>query len=302
MNLHYYMKLFVINADDLGFCESTNVAIAEAFRRGVLTSASLMANGAAFDHAISHVVQPNPGLGIGLHVCLTSGRSVLPADRLPLLVDRLGRFRHGFVSLLALTLCRRKAALAQIESEVEAQFARLENSRVRADHVDSHRHVHMIPAIFRIVSDVAQRRWCTAIRISHEPLPKWNDLFHKCLAASVISNLPKKLVLSAFAMTNRRIARSLIAADQVAGVLGSGRMDEAAFRAAVAIAPEGLTEIITHPGIAETIGLPVATKAEHAFLQSVNRRIELSTLIDPTVAELLRTCGIRLLRFSDVRN
>ena len=43
------MKQLIINGDDLGVCEATNLAIAEAFTNGILTSASLMANGPAFE-------------------------------------------------------------------------------------------------------------------------------------------------------------------------------------------------------------------------------------------------------------
>ncbi|MFH1919983.1 MAG: ChbG/HpnK family deacetylase [Planctomycetota bacterium] len=58
------MKQIIISADDLGICESTNHAIEEAFRRGILTSTSLMASGPAFEHAVEQVVRPNPKLAV----------------------------------------------------------------------------------------------------------------------------------------------------------------------------------------------------------------------------------------------
>ena len=100
-------KYLIINADDLGLSVATNLAIRRAFREGVVTSASLMANMPALDHAIEHVIHGSPHLGVGVHLCLTSGRPVL-AGQVPLLVDEEGCFRHGFSGLLRLVCGRRR--------------------------------------------------------------------------------------------------------------------------------------------------------------------------------------------------
>ena len=103
---HDVAKYVVVNADDLGITRSTNLAIRQAFREGIVTSASLMANMTAFQHALDHVVYQNPGLGIGIHLCLTSGKPVLPPAQVPLLVDRQGHFCRGFLGLYRLVRSR----------------------------------------------------------------------------------------------------------------------------------------------------------------------------------------------------
>ncbi|MBV9158459.1 MAG: ChbG/HpnK family deacetylase, partial [Acidobacteriaceae bacterium] len=45
------MKRLIINADDFGFTRDVNAGIVHAHREGVLTSATLMANGNAFEDA-----------------------------------------------------------------------------------------------------------------------------------------------------------------------------------------------------------------------------------------------------------
>ena len=53
------MKELILNADDFGLTRGVNEGIIRAYSDGVLTSATLMANGAAFDHAVDcAVVEP----------------------------------------------------------------------------------------------------------------------------------------------------------------------------------------------------------------------------------------------------
>jgi len=287
-----HMKRLIINADDLGICRSTNRAIAEAFRHGVLTSTSLMANGPAFEDALEHVVRPNPELGVGLHVCLTNARSLLPRKEIPLLVDDRGRFRHGFLSLYQLTLTRPKAAAEQIGRELSAQFERLMAAGVSIDHVDGHRHVHMIPAVFRTVTRLARRYRRPGIRISHEPYPRLQRLLQPSRLPLLLTNLPKKLVLSTLAAWSCRHADGLQAPDRVFGILDSGRMDFTALQAAIASASDGLTEIITHPGGQYPDLDPAADPMESRFLGSPWRHAEFQALVDQRVRNQIGRLGV----------
>src|SRR3954447_19197922 len=74
----------IVNADDFGITEGTNRAIIDAHQNGIVTSTSLLANGYAFDHAVS-LAKQTPSLGIGVHLTLTEGPPVsncLPAELL----------------------------------------------------------------------------------------------------------------------------------------------------------------------------------------------------------------------------
>ena len=88
------MRQVVITADDLGIAVETNRAVEVAYREGILTSASIMANMPAFLDAVA-MLRRNPGLGQGVHLVLTSGKPISPPDRIPLLVNREGLFRYG---------------------------------------------------------------------------------------------------------------------------------------------------------------------------------------------------------------
>jgi chitin disaccharide deacetylase len=287
----------IVNADDLGLCESTNRAIAEAHQRGLVTSASLMANGAAYQHAVEHVVRSNPGLGIGLHVCLTSGHSITPADKLSLLVDSAGRFRHGFATILAMSLARPQVR-DQIECEVAAQFGRLLDAGIKIDHVDGHRHVHMIPPVFSIVARLAEKHGCAAIRLSCEQLGPFGKRRSFATMLQRLINLPKALLLRWLAFHNRPRIGSLITTDRVFGILDSGKMNLDSLILAIRETTEGVSEIITHPS-----GQPTAsnlTAAERRFLSSPDRLAELSALLEPQLRDLCCQHGIQLVRFCDL--
>ena len=62
------MKKVIINADDFGLHELVNNAIEKAHQNGVLSSATLLACGEAFESAVS-IAQKNVCLGVGVHLC-----------------------------------------------------------------------------------------------------------------------------------------------------------------------------------------------------------------------------------------
>src|SRR6185369_5219302 len=72
----------IVNADDFGVSEPVNEAIIRAFNEGVLTSASLMVTGVAFEQAVM-LAKENPGLAVGIHLVTVVGRSVLPHSQVP---------------------------------------------------------------------------------------------------------------------------------------------------------------------------------------------------------------------------
>src|SRR6202453_1019094 len=93
----------IINADDFGLTRGVNRAIAELHQAKALTSATLMATGAAFDDAVA-LAHANPALGVGCHVTLTDGIPVSSPQSIPTLLGPNGKnFRSSlsnFVQLL----------------------------------------------------------------------------------------------------------------------------------------------------------------------------------------------------------
>ena len=89
MNQHQ----LIVNADDFGASEEVNEAIIRAYKEGVLTSASLMVTGDAFEQAV-RLAKENPGLAVGIHSVTVVGRSQLSHSAIPSLVDEDGNFSN----------------------------------------------------------------------------------------------------------------------------------------------------------------------------------------------------------------
>src|SRR6266436_7175578 len=101
-------RFLIVNADDFGRSEAVNGGIVEAFQRGILTSASLVATGAAFEQAVE-LARQNPGLGVGIHLALNEHDPALPPAQLPSLVLSDGRFRPRGKQFVKMTVDSRMA-------------------------------------------------------------------------------------------------------------------------------------------------------------------------------------------------
>ncbi len=159
-------RFLIVVADDLGRSSSTNHAVAEAHDRGILTAASIMAGGEAFEEAVQ--IALGRGLSIGLHITLCDGHAVLPQSQVPGLVDSSGMMEKR--PSTAWLRFKKPGLLSQIDAEVEAQFNRLEEAGLRISFVNSHHHLHMHPSVFEIVCRHASKRGISWIRFPAEPL------------------------------------------------------------------------------------------------------------------------------------
>ena len=295
------MKLVIINADDLGMSISTNLAINNAFKRGLLTSASLIVNMPAYAHAVEHVVQNNTNKGIGLHITLTEGKSVLNKLEIPLLVDNNGFFKNGFLNIYYKIKTNRDI-LKQIDAEINAQFEKACLDGITLDHVNGHHHVHMIPPIFDLVIKSAKKYQCPAVRFAYEqfPLPHrgWYAIYY--FLPFVNGNIVKKIILSFLAKLIKNSNNNIFRPDYCFGILHSGCMDVRKFRYIFNCIREGTTEIIVHPSLQNSrIPDGMYTSRTKAWLQSGARQVEYDALIDENLQYDITRNNIRLIRFRD---
>jgi chitin disaccharide deacetylase len=127
------LKYLIPNADDFGFTRDVNQGIVQAHRQGILTATTLMASGAAFDHAVQ-LARENPELDIGVHLVLV-GSPGFPAT-LPELLLSLGRIR--------------------IYDEFVRQVRKVVDAGLQPTHLDTHKHTHLLPQVFNAVARIAE--------------------------------------------------------------------------------------------------------------------------------------------------
>jgi hypothetical protein len=152
-------NLLIVNADDFGLSKGQNYGIIEACRRGVVTSTTALINGEAINHA-AQLSREVPDLGVGMHFVLTLG---MPLSSMPGLTrdGQLGKWIWAQAEQDALPL-------DEITRELDCQYNRFVDVFGRKPtHIDSHHHVHMIPAIFPIVAEFAKRKG-VAMRVDRE--------------------------------------------------------------------------------------------------------------------------------------
>src|SRR5690348_3914605 len=290
------MRNLIVNADDLGWTPGVNRGIAEAHKNGIVTSATLLANGAAFDDAV-RVARQTPSLGVGVHLNLSDGAPVLPAAELPALLGGDGRFSGGPEKLL-LRLARRKTALAQVEREWDAQIRKLRSAGVEPTHLDGHKHVHMLPGLFPVALKLAKRHGIGCVRISLEDSGLRAALAsgdgHSASAVLKQGVQARGLKLLARDAREQAERAGIAAADYFCGIAQTGELTREGVEKLLRSLPEGTTELMCHPGYAdETLG-KTATRLQ------ASRQTELEILTDTKIRNLVASQGIRLIDYGFV--
>src|SRR5580698_8573157 len=161
----------IINADDFGLTPGINRAIVELHRAGVVTSATLMATGPAFDDAVA-LALANPTLGVGCHLVLIDGMPLCHAESIPTLLGGDGKtFRRSNVDFAQAAL-RGTIDADDIARETLAQIQRLQRAGIDVTHIDSHKHSHLLPAVASTVFHIANRCGVPSMRNPFEP--RWS--------------------------------------------------------------------------------------------------------------------------------
>lgn len=228
----------LITADDFGWTRDHNHAVAHAATHGVLNRASLLCNGDAFDDAIA-LGRALPQLGVGIHLTLSEGAPLSPPGRLRALCRPDGAFHDDPRALLRLWL-RGELDLDRALGEWRLQARRAVQAGLRPTHLDSHKHVHLLPPLLDAALTVSREFGVPYLRLPLEaPSP------------GILRRAPGWLVLSSFALrARRRMAQAGVSwADRFLGFADSGAMDAGRLLRAVKTARryEGTTEIMVHP-------------------------------------------------------
>jgi len=266
------MKKLIINADDFGLSGGANRAVIKAYREGILTSTSLMAGGLAFAEAVS-LARENPGLQVGLHLTLLQGKAVLPPEQLPGLVDHEGNFSTDPV-LTGMSFFFRRSLRGELFREIEAQILRFRETGLPLSHIDGHLNIHMHPTVFSVLAELMPKYGISSFRLTRENLAKdpANDgtrRFGRRLDAFIFARLAENCrpVLDRL---------GICYADEVKGLLNSGKMTEEYLLKVLDGLESGCTEIYFHPGC-----LPDPELA--AWMPDYLHEEELAALMSPKV-------------------
>ena len=269
------IRRLIINADDFGTTDDVTEAIIRTHINGIVTSASLLMTGAACERSIDFA-QSNENLSVGIHLNLTEG-CPLTWDKhsVSTLIGRNGLFlgSWGF---------RRKCFTFQVDSsqiavELENQIRRFLDYGIFPSHIDSHHHVHTIPQVAWVVTELARKYHIRKIRKSCNLFIRDRSLK---MLESCFGNLKliyKKAINSYFdwhfittnyfLSFNRYLGSEESYFERVAKVLAN--------------LPDGNSEIHFHPG-------------------STGHENEECFLMDKRVVDLVKSLGIDLISYKEL--
>ena len=271
------MKQLIITSDDFGLSSGVNRAVEQGWKNGLLTCASIMPGGGAFNEAVV-IARRNPGLQVGLHLTLVQGRAVLPPDAIPALVDDKGNFSDNPVTT-GMRYFFDRGIYCQLKREIEAQIVRVRDAGIPLTHIDGHLNIHLHPTVFRILAELMPRFGITTFRLAQERLAENLRYDRERLFGKRLESL-----IFRFLTDNARPELDRLGvryASEVKGVLNSGRMTEEYILNIIGGVQDGLTEIYFHPGI-----LPDAEISRR--MPDYRHQEELAAITSPLVRERLR--------------
>ncbi len=239
-------KKFILNADDFGMSKAFNKAVLEGYHSGFLTSASICANGEAFDPAVNEIIPECSDLGIGVHLNIIEGKSLQNFTDTFSLTNSNNEFNKGYLKLIYLS--DNSLFLEKVEQEFRLQIEKVLKF-TKVDHLDSHVHVHAIPKIFEVTCKLAKEYGINQVRTQYEKFYIVPDII-KHINIKYPLNILKILLLNAFTSKNREIIKqyNLQTNDFLIGVGYTGLMDEESiYQGLCKIEENAVVEAIIHP-------------------------------------------------------
>jgi predicted glycoside hydrolase/deacetylase ChbG (UPF0249 family) len=263
-----------------------NRAILELHAGEVLTSATLMARGAATEEAVKMALAM-PSLGVGCHIVLVDGTPSANPSQIPSLIDRTTGALYSSPGAFLKRFYTARIRSAQIEIEAAAQIAALQSFGLRLTHVDTHKHLHMFPGVLRPILRAARAAGIQSVRNPFEPL--WS--------INATKDAPERrraeiLLLRRLESRFRRIVaqEGFVTTDGAIGVLATGTLELAVVNALISAMPEGTFEFVSHPGYRDEVLARANTRLRES------REIERNALV-----AIKGYSGIDLISFAALR-
>jgi hopanoid biosynthesis associated protein HpnK len=271
------VRRLIVSGDDLGLHPGINAGVIRCHREGIVTSASLCANGGAFEDAVA-ALRSAPDLDVGVHLTLVGEAPLLPSRSLPTLAPE-GRLPRHFGALFRRLMLGR-VRIEEVEEEMAAQVARARDAGLSVSHLDSHQHVHLHPALLPAVIRLAGKFGIAAVRAASRTVSG------RGLRPALIGLVSR--------LGSRRLRDAgLRTPDALVGIAETGRLDEGRLRAVVAALPEGTSELVCHPGAGDgAIG--------SAYSWGFRWDEEAAALTAPAARETLRREGVQLIAYRDL--
>ena len=278
------MKKVIINADDFGLSSGINKAIILAHKEGILTSTTLMANMPGFDEAVE-LAKKNQNLGVGVHLNIIRGKPLCS----PRKVESLLNNNYNFLTVPQFfkKIMLKKIKPLEIEREFRAQIEKVLKNEIKITHFDSEKHIHSFPYIMQIVIKLAIEYKIPRIRFINE----------FCFSKNISQSFKSMFLYSLHFKNKKNLINSgILIPDKFYGICKSGYMNKETLFKIFSSLENGVTEIMTHPGIPDKELDEIEQKYGPFYLKE-KRKKELQALLDKELKEFIKKENIRLIHF-----
>ena len=273
------MISLIINADDLGCNALRDRGILEAYQKGIVTSASILANGLSFNMAIEQVKHSK--LPVGVHLNLADGRAL--TGPIKGLTDSSGNLPGK--KELRRHLTANSFDPEEIRKELNRQIQCILEAGVQPDHLDGHQHCQLFPCLTTMVTELAREYGIPAMRSAlpadislkdpSDPLGKELALYRQ------LGHRAKETIMTA----------GLLTPDGLMGMPLLNRLDKTSLCNFLENVTEGFWELMVHPGY--------TCDSDNPF-DGPQREVELLALLSPEAKQIIARRNISLCHFGDL--
>jgi predicted glycoside hydrolase/deacetylase ChbG (UPF0249 family) len=292
------MKQLIVNGDDFGLTPGVNRGICRAYREGILTSATLMANAAAFQDAVN-MASENPGLGIGCHLVLVGGRITgNPAEVGPLAGP--DGWLPATVGTLVGKITFGQLLEGHIAAELREQIEKIQGAcravGIEPTHCDTHKHTHCHPVVMRAVAqaiaDTGMRKWRRPYESVLDVIETTGSSRKIRVTGQIAGALAAHLTRPLFDQLSRR--HGLGAPDRFYGFAATGNLDAGGLRQLLERLPGGVNELMCHPGESDEALRETGTRLRE------QREAELGALVAGGLRDVAAHQGIELISYGQM--
>lgn len=273
------MMKIIINADDFGFSHGINLAVRQGHLNGVINSTSLMINQKYTSEAVE-MSRKMPELPVGLHLNLTNGFALSSPDKISWLADENGNFNCGFVKLLLRTLFFPRKMKYQLWREMVAQVQKMESFGLKISHLDGHRHIQMIPLIYKIAEKLCAKYHIARMRIINE------NIFHSWKTQGKLVGIKNGGVIKYIVLRCLTLYLKCRTPVYFFSILCTCRITPECMRRIRIPAKYQALEIMLHPGMPEVDKKDLSGVPDENILSSY-RALELKAALDKNILKEL---------------
>lgn len=289
-------KYLIINADDFGMCHSANMAVADLFQKGGITSSTIMTP-CSWAKEAGKWAEKHPEYAVGVHLTFTSEWKNYRWDPVSKgetgsLCDSEGFMYHESDEF------EKNCDLCDVEREIKAQIERFKSFGVVPSHIDNHMgslygietgRFELLSLTFEIAGEYG-----LPFRFPGVFVPEMfaNDTLDVKIDLDMISAFYDKLL--AFAKSkNVAVPDYLIPGEWNGPQNDSYENFKEYIYELYRSFPNGVTETYIHPAL-ESDELKAITNSWH-------RRVwEHRLFSDPQTLQHINACGIKLINYRDL--